>query len=105
MSRVKLTPRAETDLLEIHRYIYADNPAAAERVLSAAEECFHRLATFPHSGRAWNSSNSLLADVRLAPVPDFANYLVFYRPLPAGVLILAVIHGGRDLIEPLDNSL
>lgn len=39
--------------------------------------------------------------IRMIPVRPFRNYLVFYMPLSgnAGVRILYVLHGARDISE------
>lgn len=103
MKQIKLTPPAEADLLDIHRYIHADNPAAADHVLDAADQCFQHLAAFPRAGKPWASSNRLLTDVRLIPLPHFKNYLVFYRSTPADLLIISIVHAARDLPAVLDE--
>src|SRR5437660_870476 len=102
-ARIIRTPLAESDLLEIHDYIDDENPAAADRFLAAAEKCFEMVGRMPGSGRRWESLHPELADVRVYPIPKFRNYLVFYRPLRDGVLILTVLHGARDLEQVLNE--
>lgn len=99
--RVFRTPRAIADLAEIYRYIGTDNLSAAERFIGACEACFSMLAQFPESGRSWPSRRRELSGVRVLPVPDFRSHLVFYRPQQDGVLIIAVLHGARDLANVL----
>ena len=51
MSRFHLSPRAKTDLAEIHRYIAQDNPAAADRFIDGFFDVFHLLARNPEIGQ------------------------------------------------------
>jgi toxin ParE1/3/4 len=96
MMRIELTPLGKSDLLDIHRYLQADNLDAADRFLQAVDHCFLELAAHPHAGRAWASTHPALAGVRLLPVPRFMNYLVFYRPSNRSILILRILHAARE---------
>ena len=99
-NKVQRSPRALTDLLEIHDYIDDDNPKAADRFLDAAEECFKLITRMPGIGRRWLPIRPALAhvtDIRVYPIPRFRKYQVFYRPTGEGVLVIRVLHGARDL--------
>lgn len=85
------------DLPEIYAHIARDNPGAAERVLDAIEATFQQLAKQPLSGPFFRTRNRRLAGVRMLPVSDFENYLVFYRVDSDTVRLLYVVHGARDL--------
>lgn len=87
------------DLPRIYRFISADNPAAAERVLEAIEHTFEQLAGQPESGVRYRSGRRELADVRMLPVSGFANYLIFYRIDADVVRVLYVLHGAQHLRE------
>lgn len=50
--QVVLTPQAETDLFEIWLFIAADNPAAADQLISDLERGWSHLTEFPLSGEA-----------------------------------------------------
>ena len=47
MADVLVSPEAQADLDQIHAYIAADNPEAADRVLEAALATFEVLAGMP----------------------------------------------------------
>src|SRR4051812_19446232 len=97
-ARVRKSPQALRDLIEIYSFIARDKVQPAERFPVVAEHAFVRLAVFPFMGRSWESSLPHLADVRVYPLPGaFRNYLVFYRPFENGVEVMSVQHGGRDL--------
>jgi len=96
-------PRAIADLIEHYSYIAHDKVEPAERFLQQVEKTFDLIARFPGIGRAWESKQPRLAGVRVYPIPRFRNYLIFYRPIKAGVEILTVLHGARDLGAVLDE--
>jgi toxin ParE1/3/4 len=103
--RILRRPRAKADLIEHYSHIARDKAAPAERFLRVAESAFELLARTPAIGTVWVSPNPRLAGVRVYPLPrGFRNYLVFYRPLPDGVEILAVLHGARDLGAVLEDT-
>ncbi len=86
------------DLREIGLWIAKENPDAAERFLSAAEQTFQQLKLHPGLGRLRSFT---VPGVRSWPIPGFKRYLVFYLPTPKELQILAVIHGARDLATAL----
>ena len=91
MPQVTRRPLAQTDILEIWDYIADDNPAAADRWVDQLDAQFRLLSTQPKMGRA---PNELAADVRSFPV---GRYVVFYVPLDAGIDVVRVLHGARDI--------
>lgn len=99
MSEVTKTPRARQDLIELATYLYSVDPIsdASERLLTAAENAFARLAEMPGLGVAYSSVFGSQAGLRRWPVPGFRNHLIFYRPTATGVEIVRVLHGARDI--------
>ena len=49
--KLRFTPRATANLIEIADYIHAHNPAAARRVRAAIYDSLQNLILFPHVGR------------------------------------------------------
>ncbi len=94
---VVLAPKARDDLDEIHAYIAADNPDAADRVQEAAFEPFAALARTPGLGRLRRFSHPLLADLRSFGVHGFPSYVIFYRIRVDSVEVARVLHGAQDL--------
>jgi toxin ParE1/3/4 len=86
------------DLANIADYIGRDNPGAADRFLSAVENCFALLRQNPGIGRRRSFSQP---GIRSWPVGNFRNYLVFYMPRADEVQILAVLHSARDVEEKM----
>lgn len=91
MSALLVSPEAEQDLLDIWLYIAADNPANADRFLDRLEETARKLAEFKHMG----SERSELAE-GLKSFP-YERYVIFYRDAGAGVELVRVLHGARDV--------
>jgi addiction module RelE/StbE family toxin len=89
--KVRYSPRALSQLQDIHRYIAKRNPRAASNVIARIEELCERLGEFP--GMGYISDHP---DVRVLPVVKYP-YLIFYSVIAAGneVRILRVRHGRR----------
>lgn len=91
MSEPNQSPQARGDLLEIWLRIARDNPDAADHLLARIHRAAARLAEFPGMGRL---------RPELAPgLHSFAvgNYVIFYHEASAGIEIVRVLHGARDL--------
>lgn len=92
MTRVEWSGPAYDDPDDLVRYISKDSShyarLFAERILLATR----RLRDFPESGRAIpEADDSSLREIVVQ------SYRVMYRLEPDRVLVLAVIHGSRDL--------
>lgn len=83
---------AVADLAAIHDYITRDSAHYAthfvQRLIAAAEP----LAEFPSMGRVALEGDGRHREVLLAP------YRILYRVEAEEVLIVAVVHGARDLV-------
>jgi toxin ParE1/3/4 len=103
MNEVIKTPRARQDLIDLATYLYAVDPTsdASERLLTASENAFTRLAEMPYLGIIYPSDFGRQANIRRWPVPGFRSYLIFYRPIETGVEIIRVLHGARDISAAL----
>jgi len=102
--RLLKTRRAKRDLAEAAARIAADNLNVALRFLSAAERDCAFLAKTPGAGAKRDFLRKDLAEVRSSPIGGFKNYLIFYRPTPAGIEVLRVLHGARDIGSLLDKQ-
>ncbi len=95
MPRLLKTSVAEKDVAEIADYISHDNIDAALRFLDAVEETGDLLAHWSHLGT--EIDNPHIDDLRRMQVKGFPNFLILYRPIDDGVVVLRVVHGARDL--------
>jgi plasmid stabilization system protein ParE len=90
------TPAADMDLIAGRKWIEADNPEAAQRLLKTARECFDRLAQFPESGPLARLKGKEFEGLRFTVLlPPFNKWLVFYR-IGEIVEIIRVLYGTQD---------
>ncbi|MGH9395665.1 MAG: type II toxin-antitoxin system RelE/ParE family toxin [Terriglobia bacterium] len=93
MAKIEQSRQAEQDLIDIWCYIAASNPTAADAMLDQIESVCKMLARLPLLG---HSRDELARGIRSFPV---GNYLIFYRPTNAGIVIARVLSGYRNLGE------
>lgn len=91
MPKVHRTVRAERDLTAIFKYIAKDNPAAADAMLRRIDRSCRVLAENPKAGP---SRDEVRPGLRSFPV---GSYVVWYRPIEDGVMVLHVLHSARDI--------
>lgn len=89
--RIRFTPRARDDLIEINDYIAVENPHAARRVASTIRDQVRILATHPLLGRRGEVPGTRELVIDRYP------YLLAYRINGDTVEILAIWHTARDL--------
>ena len=89
--KVVLSTRARNDLRDIHAYIAADDPAAADRVIEALLAAIGRLSDRPHARPRWKGG-----DTRYLSVPRY-RYRIHYEVDDAArtVNVLPVWHPSR----------
>jgi toxin ParE1/3/4 len=77
----------------IWSYVAADsgNEEIADRVIDSVSRRFDFLSNTPLGGRA---RDEVVPGLRSFPV---GQYVIFYRVVPTGALILRVMHGRRDV--------
>ena len=89
--KLRFTPRAIANLIEIADYILEHNPQAARRVRAAIYESLQNLILFPHVGRRQKAEGVRKLVTRKYP------YLVYYTVDEAAdeIVILNVKHPAR----------
>ena len=92
----QIRPRAEADLDRHAGAIARDNLEAALRLYDRAEETYRMLGETPHMGALHHTTRSELMGMRYAPIKEFSNYLVFYKPRETSVDIIRVLHARMD---------
>jgi toxin ParE1/3/4 len=95
--RVHWTREAEQDAIEIASFLGHDRRETAIRFLDAISATLDHLQALPRTGRALDTGRRELQGMRFKPVRRFRRYLLFYRILDAGILVVRVLHGSRDL--------
>jgi toxin ParE1/3/4 len=91
MAHINRSDLAESDLLEIGRYIARDNIDAALRMLDRIDQKCKILAGNPLLGEG---CPELGEDIRHFTVRP---YVIIYRPLDDGIELVRVLHGARDI--------
>ena len=91
MNPRRLSIQAERDLRNLLEYL-ADRSPAADRLSRRLERAINSLAANPELGR---ERPDLGPDLRSFPVEN--TYLIIYSLSGAGIEIIRVIHGSRDL--------
>lgn len=92
MRRIQFSNLARDDLDEIWLSIAPDSADAADRFVDELHELLQKLLDFPAMGA---ERDDIRRGVR--SFPHGRNYLVFYRPMPYGIAVIRIVHGGRDL--------
>jgi toxin ParE1/3/4 len=89
--KLRFTPRATADLIEITDYLYERNPAAARRVRAAIYKSLQNLLLFPRLGRRQRTDG-----VRKLVTHPY-RYLVYYVIDEPGddIVILSINHPAR----------
>lgn len=102
--RLAIRPAADADLDAQALFIAADNMEAALRLYAAANRAYDQVLEMPELGAARDFDLKRLEGLRMWPIPDFPNHLIFYRPTDAGVEIVRVLHAARDIPGILEGK-
>ena len=92
--RLIWTDPAVADLEAVRAFIAQDSASNARRFLDRLFEAVERLESFPKLGRQVPEARDDQPEVREIL---FQSYRVIYKPAENRILLLAVLHGSRDL--------
>ncbi len=90
--KLRFTPRATENLVEIADYLQERNPAAARRVRAAIYDCLQNLILFPAAGRPQKTDR-----VRKFVTHKYA-YLIYYivDETAGDIVVLNVKHPAQE---------
>ena len=99
-----ILPAARDDILRQFRYylVEQDKPKVAERFLSAARRT--TVHPDPQGGAPKRLSREALRGLRSWPVKGFEDVRVYYLAHEAGVRVVRVLHGKRDINNILEKE-
>ena len=97
MRHYEFAAQAEIDLFEMSARVAVDNEPAALDLLERVQSECDSLVDNPGLGRA---REELIENLRSAPVGD---YVIFYRPADYGIQVIRILHGDRDLKDPIEH--
>jgi toxin ParE1/3/4 len=99
MPGVERQPLAIKDIDEHFDYLSKGTGLpVAIRFLENANKCFSLLVENPHMGTPAKLKRARVKGLRKFQVKGF-EYLIFYMPLPDGIVVVRVIHSSRDWWE------
>ncbi|WKV08438.1 type II toxin-antitoxin system RelE/ParE family toxin [Thermoanaerobacterium sp. CMT5567-10] len=100
MVNLKISPKAQKDMLEIKEYIFEElgNPTAATNVLAKITKRFRDLMEFPLIGAPLSSVIKIETSYRYLTC---GQYTAFYRYENDTVYVDRVLYGRRDFMRIL----
>jgi toxin ParE1/3/4 len=101
-----ILPAARDDILRQYRYylVEQDKPEVAERFLSAAWRTIEGIIRMPQGGAPKRLSREALRGLRSWPVKGFEDLRVYYLAHEAGVRVVRILHGKRDINNILEKE-
>ncbi len=94
MKRARFSGRANTNLVEIARYIGLESksPKTARNFVNALRDRCHKLASL--KGQLGRARDELEPGLRSVA---FKSYVIFFRYIDDNVEVVTVLHGMRDI--------
>jgi toxin ParE1/3/4 len=92
-------PAARDDIIRQFRWylVEQDAPVVAFRFVDAVEESVQQLLLMPNMGVPRELANRALKGLRVWPVREFDEFLIFYVVQGDTLRVIRVLHGKRDL--------
>jgi len=103
--RVVLRPEVPDDMQAIVTWLEQSSIQVADRFVASTFAAFDDLAGMPGKGSPKHFRRSGLTGIRSWAVPGFPKYLIYYQTHPDAIVILAVLHGARDVRRILKGRL
>jgi len=88
---------ARFDAIDIAYFIAEDSLESSVFISEALDGAFELLAEFPGVGVSRDYDNPKLRGMRMWPIPDFPNYLIFFQADNSELRVLRILHGARDI--------
>ncbi|MHB1394599.1 MAG: type II toxin-antitoxin system RelE/ParE family toxin [Clostridia bacterium] len=104
MNKLKISPEAGNDLVEIKNYISQElySPQAAENLNVKITKKIRGLVDYPEISASLSTVIDIQTDYRFL-VCD--NYLIFYRYEDGVVYVIRILYSRRDYMRVLFNNL
>jgi toxin ParE1/3/4 len=101
--KVVLRPQIPDDLHAITEYLDRSSTVVADRFFTSAFAAFDDIAAQPGMGSPKHFNRANLGGIRSWAIRGFPNHLIYYRVHAEAVIILAVLHGARDIGSILND--
>jgi toxin ParE1/3/4 len=105
MTRALTRPEALRDITEQVLWIADRNPEAARRFRAQVERTIEFLAAMPGVGVERRYRDPALAGLRMHPVREFPDRLIFYLPTREGIEVVRVLHAKRNIRRLFEGPL
>jgi toxin ParE1/3/4 len=93
---VDLTPHALYDIDNAAEYLEADKPGGGGRFRDDLDRTFERLERFPEAAELFDPPIPRHPGLRRTPLKKYRRYVIYYRPVSDGILVVRVLHAARD---------
>ena len=100
MIRASKSSQFEEDCERATLYLADANPAAALRFINGIDAAVELLRRFPEIGPIWPHGDGI---TRFLVLPQFRNYLIFYRVESDELRLGRLLHGAQDLRDILEE--
>lgn len=105
MPKIFEKPSARKDVEEIVEYLYPHSPVASRRFFTSVWKTYEWLCRMPEgSSEVEELSHTTYRGMRISRVKGYKNYLVFYLPIPDGIVIYHVLDGRRDYLKTIFSA-
>jgi len=92
MSKIKITPQARNDLIQIAEYYGSISPQFEKQFLQHIRGDFYLISLFPKIGSSRTYSSLELNDIRVLTIPQFEKVMIFYRKWDDSIEVIRIVH-------------
>ena len=101
----RVLPAADADLDDQADYLAREaSLETALRFYDAAASTFEAITRMPGLGERRETLKPRLAGLRVWRIEGFENHWVFYQQTEAGIEIVRVLHGARDIATVIEED-
>ena len=94
--RVIFTSLARADIVDTTYYLAERSADAAAKFYGCVRHSTKRLAAMPELGTVTQMEDQRTKSIRIWPVKDFPNHLIFYQIEAEELVVICVLHGSTD---------
>ena len=94
--RIVFTSLARADIVDTTQYLAERNANAAAKFPDCVRHSTRRLSEMPELGTVAPFEDRRSKNIRIWPVKDFSNHLIFYQVETDELVVLRVLHGATN---------
>jgi len=100
--QIVTSAEADDDVFGIACYLAEQREGLGFRFYACVDDTYRQIADNPLLKGLGHFRQAEIKNIRIRPVKDFPNHLIFYRIEADRIEILRVIHGARDYMSLFD---